>query len=805
MKKFLHSKTNKKSKKKSVNEEQLFKLPFKSIEDNFIIENNDTLKLVAKVSPINAELTSNDMIEEIARSIQGALSAFDGRKGIYILSERIDIRENISNIELQKKYVNDEFKLEMLDMQKEYLESVSNKTRNVLNFYFVLEHRDKELDGARQILLDGFSAMKSELESSEMYVDQLTTDEIKELLYTKMNPEQSIVEPYKSDFSLENIYPQSATRCKDGRHLEIENDIYRFFAITKYPQTVDKYRWLKRLLTIQGNVNIAIILNPKNKATITTELSKAVDEAGGKAFFTKDEVERQRYLAEEQSAKAMIQKLGSDNVTLYDTSIVVSVGADNLKNLDTLSNIVRSKISSSYLQSTEIKRKDFDPFFSVLPILADNKVTRNYVWNLTSEDIASIIPFDSSEFMEKKGIFIGENEVSKGLVITDYRNKAYNNAHMCILADSGSGKTFFIKTDAIRNIPYVDYTIMFDIKGDLEFPFPFAKRYTFSATSDTVVNPFHIRNAVVDTEQNTNMGQSDVGVYLSQKIMDLIVFFKWIITDMTPRQESLLDELITKTYKRCGLTYQSDELPKEFCTMTDFYEVIDEYIDNAETEKEKDDLREIKICIRPYVKGAYSKTFNGQTNWDFEEFTIFNISNVSESVVKPLYDILLKDTWQFAKKDGTVNPSKKNIYVDECHEFADPQNPQTLAFLSTKLSKQGRGFGIRLITATQNLPDFLSIPRYGQAIIDNSYFKLFMRLGESDLPLAKELYSFSDGEIKILKGSGAKGKGSKGKGIFIVGSQRVAIQTRASKYELEVIDPIQFEEVYGRKSRYLNA
>ena len=331
-----------------------------------------------------------------------------------------------------------------------------------------------------------------------------------------MNPEQSMSEPYKKDFEIQDIYPQTAVRYKDGRHLEIENDIYRFFAITKYPQSVDKYRWLKRLFTIQGNINIAIILNPKNKATITTELSKAVDEAGGKAYFTKDEVERQRYLAEEESAKEMIQKLGSDNVSLYDTSIIISVGADNLKNLDTLSNIVRSKISSSYLQSTEIKRKDFEPFYSVLPILADNRVSRNYVWNLTSEDIASIIPFDSSEFMEKKGIFIGENEVSKGLVITDYRNKIYNNAHMTILADSGSGKTFFIKCDAIRNIPYVDYTIMFDIKGDLEFPFSFVNRYTFSATSDIVVNPFHIRNTIVDSDKQNDNSKSDIGYYLTQ-------------------------------------------------------------------------------------------------------------------------------------------------------------------------------------------------------------------------------------------------------------------------------------------------
>ena len=790
------------SKKNNIkNKEETFNLPIKDVKD-IIIGNDHKYKLVAKVTPINGELAAEDMLRDISNAIQGALNSFEGRQGIYIQSERVDISLNIKNIEKQKEELSDEFRIELLEEQKKYLESIANKSRTVLNFYMALEIKDKNSDTARQVLEDAYISVKNELESQEMYVEQLKEKEVKQLLYEKMNPEQSQVEPYKEDWLLENIYPQNAVRFKDGRHLEIENRLYRFYAISKYPQNVDEYRWLKKLLNIRGDVNIAIILNPKNKATIIKELSKAVDELNARAISARDEASRQKYFKQEESAKNMIEELGNDNVSLYDTNITIGISAKDIQELDTLSNIVRSKISSSYLQSTEIKRKGFEPFYTIMPILADNKITENYIWNLSTKDVASIIPFDSSEFMEQSGTLIGENEISRGLVIANYRNKLYNNAHMCILADSGSGKTFFIKTDAIRNIPYVDYTIMFDIKGDLNFPW--GKRYIFSATSGTIVNPFHIRNTISDNSIEQQEVKSDIGIYLSQKIMDLIVFFKWIIPELTPYDESLLEEDIRDSYKKCGLNFQSIELPKEFCTMSTLDEVMEEKIKNSDTEMELERRKYLKACIKPYSKGTYSKIFNGQTNWNFDKFTVFDISNIPEAVKKPLYDILLKDTWQFAKKDGTINPTRKDIYVDECHEFADPQNPQTLMFLSTKLSKQGRGFGIRLITATQNLPDFLSIPRFGQAIIDNSYFKLFMRLGESDIPVAKKLYSFSDSEIKILKGTGGKKKGSKGKGIFIVGSQRVVIQTRASKFELEVIDPVQFEEIYGVKSRYLN-
>ena len=122
-----------------------------------------------------------------------------------------------------------------------------------------------------------------------------------------------------------------------------------------------------------------------------------------------------------------------------------------------------------------------------------------------------------------------------------------------------------------------------------------------------------------------------------------------------------------------------------------------------------------------------------------------------------------------------------------------------MEFISSRLAKQGRGFGVRLITATQNVPDFLAIEKYGQAILDNSFFKLFMRLGPSDIPVIQKLFNFSESELGILKGSVVqRGRGVKGKGIFLIGgAHKIAVQTIASKKELEIIDPRQYKEKYS--------
>ena len=278
------------------------------------------------------------------------------------------------------------------------------------------------------------------------------------------------------------------------------------------------------------------------------------------------------------------------------------------------------------------------------------------------------------------------------------------------------------------------------------------------------------------------------------------MFFKWVLPDLKSFDEALLEEDIRDCYEIKGINFTSKILPETFPTLGTLSDVVKSKIKNSKTSSKAKESRENMLAsLKPYISGAYSHMFNGQTNWDYDFFTVFDISGLPEAVTQPLYDILLKDTWQFCKTDRIKT---KRVYVDEAHQFADPSNPQTLKFLSNSI-KRGRKYGISFVTATQNLPDFLSIERYGQAIIDNSYFKLFFRMGETDIPVIKKLYNFSEKELAILRGSSSKRSGAKGKGIFIAGSQRLVIQIRASKYELEIVDPIQYEEIYDEKSRFI--
>ena len=75
-----------------------------------------------------------------------------------------------------------------------------------------------------------------------------------------------------------------------------------------------------------------------------------------------------------------------------------------------------------------------------------------------------------------------------------------------------------------------------------------------------------------------------------------------------------------------------------------------------------------------------------------------------------------------------------------------------------------------------------------------------MRLGETDVPVAKKLFNLSPNEVRYISSNARTG--NKGRGILFIGSQRLIVQSRASQQELEIIDPVQYEQIYNKKSKY---
>ena len=123
---------------------------------------------------------------------------------------------------------------------------------------------------------------------------------------------------------------------------------------------------------------------------------------------------------------------------------------------------------------------------------------------LTSEATAVNVPFNSKDFNHEKSLFYGVNLVSKNAIFCD--RKKLINGNGCVLATSGAGKSFNVKTiieqilirypeDEICIIePQNEYGGLLDVFD--------GQKIIISTNSDTHINPFDL---------SLNYGCSDSG------------------------------------------------------------------------------------------------------------------------------------------------------------------------------------------------------------------------------------------------------------------------------------------------------
>lgn len=800
--------------------DNLFELPIKSINDIFMTSDG-VYKIACEVSPINAALLVESDLVEVTKAIKAALHTYDGRVGINIQSESLNIKDNVEYIENYRLNIEDEEMDYLLADQINDLNMRSESARNVLRFYVILESHQRKYELAESDLISTLESFTIEMENGGFDVIRLFEKEFKETIYKRINIENHHVEPFKEHWRIANLYPEYAEPHIDGAKVTINNHVYNHFAVTEMPQgEIEDFLWLDRVLNFyfdraNYNFNVGIILTPKNPGRIQKSLSDSVGQYNhlAKKFKESNAALSGEYEERAEDSNAMLKELRSSG-KFYDVCVVFGISANNEADLDKTTTAFRKAANSCDLTITELKNKDFDPFFLTLPILYDHEIAQKYVYNLSSHQFASLIPFNSSVYMDKRGIVFGENSISRGLVIVDTFNyELYNAPHTLITGDTGSGKTFLIQTQIARELPYIKEGVIFNMDGTLRNPY--SKVIKFNTFKDGVcTNPFHISNTVADLDENGNLTTVTLGEFLPLKISYLEEYFSWFLPRndngfIDPLLSATLLEDIEDTYDAGGINFESESLPDIFPTLDTFQRIVfRKFSDESGRYSEKDKERRgiILTALKPIISGAFKNMFNGQTNWKFARLSSLDMSQTPDKVLHALYSLLTTEVWQWAKRDGTIDYAegniKKLIVLDEAHIWAKAKISMMMKFLSEKLTKQSRKFGVRLIVATQNITDILKA-EHGEGVIGNCFFKVFLRVPETDVETITKLYRFNDEEMKIISPItlGSKKVRSKGKAILIAGGYRVTLNTYATRNEFEYIAPGRFKATYGVEPR----
>ncbi|MEK5061078.1 hypothetical protein BK126_26550 [Paenibacillus sp. FSL H7-0326] len=768
-------------------------IPFKEF-DEFLKMEDGTYRCILKVTPINNDLLTDDENENIVELMREAINvAGVNIAQITVSSERMNLEDYMSYIEQKKQEITESYYLDRISAIEKHVKRSSVKKKTTKTFYLTLSTRHSDAKRAKEDFEESVRHIRNSLESGEILVKILKKQEGLRMLYEKLNPKTSIYQPFHDEMkTLSSIAPIPIIHVGED-HSIIDGMYYRFYTIMNYPSTPVKKGWMSKLFDINAEVDTSIILQPTGKHKVIDSIDKSL----GFIRFGKNKPDtKQSELNElqkkEDSAIELIDQLSSDAENMYNVSLIISVRDKTLKDLDVACQRVLTSISTSRMNARQLILLHNDPFWMSLPIAfkSDFLANKNLYWPMHTSAIASILPFNSSDFMMKTGVIKGKNEKDSLIVVDRRDRRAVDNPNEVVIAPSGRGKSWYAQADISRENQLG--TKIFVIDPEREYKFKFGERVVFSIGAPFCTNPFHIRSAILDTDEDelafndSRNYVEDVGMYLQRKIADMIPYFRHIYPKMDSTEEAELTEAIRITYEEfAGLTFESKELPAVFPILSNLDEVCSRR-EFAST------LEIFRKNLKPYVSGIYKNMFNGQTNWSMDtQLTVLDIHSLSEVVQPQMMDLLLHDIWEYMKIDRN---EKKGLYVDEAWKLASPDNPQTLKFLF-EMAKRIRKYGGFLTTITQNVEDFFGAgsgsKNYGKAIFDNAFFKMFLGLSDNDYNTLKKIgFNFSRKEERILKR-----RQGKGHGIYMVGSTRVEIKTTPLVDELKFISPEEYEQI----------
>lgn len=610
-----------------------------------------------------------------------------------------------------------------------------------------------------------------------MTAKKLNKEQIERVIYEKLTPITKHNQPYDPSMELTRWRPPDIR--DHGSYLEMDGMKYAFYTLSYIRRRVSP-GWLKKVIGIRADLDISITLRSVDKGDLVEEVNRKIVLLEEKLAGKLPPSFKNKYETQMKSLERLLDDLQDESENLFAVSFILAVRAETLEDLKSACNSLESEIRASRMRSKRLKHKGQYLMWYLLPIGFNNpNLEQKISWQLPAQTVASILPFNSSELNYQRGVLKGFNGANESPVIYDrFDDHIFYNPNEVVLGGSGSGKSFYLKVQIYREATEGNAERQFIIDPEREYLF--GNRIIFKIGSGYVTNPFHIRSAVVDSDNETD--ETDLENYLSYKITQLVSFFRWIRPNMSELEEAFLLEGITKAYEQKGYSIENGwngvsfhnengqiklNFNNPFPTLTD--------LDNELSKIAEAEM--LRAALRPYVDGVYSSMFNGQTNWDMnDKINVLDIHELSESVQRPLMDLLIKDIWEEIKID---RKEKKGFIVDEAWILADENNQQSMEFLRS-IAKRIRKYNGFLTVATQNIDDFLSVGKYGAALVKNAYIKTLMRMDEKDIEELSRFMNFSQKELRVI------GK-SKGRGycIHITGNKRVEMRTDASPDEFK--------------------
>lgn len=561
------------------------------------------------------------------------------------------------------------------------------------------------------------------------------------------------------------IAPQSVE--VDFKTIRVGQRFYRTFFVSGYPRYVS-IGWLSPVIDFDYTLAISMFVYPIFTDDVLSNLKRKIAEmeATLSADDEKGKPENPKVSAALSDALGLQAELAKGIERFFQFSFYITLSGKTIKELDEVTKKLTSTLASLLVTAKPATLQMEDGFKTVLPIGQDRlAVTRN----MDTSSLASTFPFTSATLTQDKGILYGVNQQNGSLIIFD--RYSLENANEVVFGKSGSGKSFTIKLEIMRQFMFGTEVIVIDPEkeyGKLAEELG-GEHLDFSATSPVRINPFDLSGVYEE-------GENELGL----KILSLRALLKIMLGTISPAEDAILDRALVETYAEKGISADPATQTKTPPILQDLYQRL-----LATQDKTSQD---IALRLEKFVKGSLSGIFNQQSNFNITNpLTIFSLRDLEDELRPIAMHIILDFVWTRVRK----SLKKRLLIVDEAWYLMKHEDSASFMY---GIAKRARKYYLGLTTATQDVQDFLSSD-YGRAILSNSSIQILLKQSTSEIDTVAKVFYLSDGERQMLLSSGV------GQGLFFAGQNHVSIQVVAAPFEHDIItsNPAEVQQMQNEK------
>lgn len=552
-------------------------------------------------------------------------------------------------------------------------------------------------------------------------------------------------------FSLENCAKQGIT-TKDviaPSGMDIQSTkigfgdfISKSFYVQSYPSWL-RSNVLTGFSSIPTTMLVSVIFNPMDPAEAIKYVKRQSTNVAADLVDRQKQASRNGYSTElispdlqdaKMETNELMDQLTKDNAKLISTTFLITLFAETDEDMKAYEAQLKMIATKSMLNIKPLSYQQEAGFNSCLPI-GNNQIQIERL--MTSETIASIIPFDVKDIKTEGGIYYGLNAISNNLVL--YNRASGLNPDSCILGMPGSGKSMTAKREIINVLLNTDEDEVYIIDPEREYK-PLAEGLDGSIVkiangSKCYINPFDL-NLENIADDGTDPIKTKTEFIMT--ICEIMIGGRY---GLSPIEESIIDRCVAQIYEpyiaylhKTNKSYDMSKTP----TMKDFYQTV--------LMQPQLEAQNIALSLERYVNGALD-IFSHHTNLDItNRFTVYDIKDIGTGLKELGLQICLDNIWN--KMIENKNKGKRTwFYIDEFYLMM--QKPTSAKYIA-EIWKRARKWDGYPCAITQNVEDMLKSEE-ARTVINNCSFITLMGQAPINRQQLSDMLGISPAEQKYIE------------------------------------------------------